>query len=156
MDGALDTRKGASRSWCATPEAQRSVSRHVLEIPICTEHREVVPQAELCQESVDRTDLHAMPPAGRAQIRRGDVVVPVRHEQRQRREPLEDRVARLRSLEPLQDLLQNQAGRADRLAAPQRAGKELHRRVVRPVPSQRQRPHAGVDEEAHSRDRSAL
>lgn len=142
--------------WSAAPEAQRCVSRHVLEVPVGAEHREVVAQAELCQENVDGPDLHSVPSAGRAQVRRGDVVVPVRHEERQRRKPFQDRLARLRSPEALQDLLQDQTGRADRLAPPQRTRELLDDRVVRPVPSHRQRPNAGVDEEAHPRDRSAL
>ena len=45
------------------PDLQRAVACNVLEIIVVREHREVMTDAKLGQQSVDRSDLHSGPPA---------------------------------------------------------------------------------------------
>ena len=75
----------------------------------------------------------------------------VGHEERQRTEALDDRVAGLRSAEALQQLLQHEPGREDPLPRFERLAQALDGRLIGPdITAQRERPHAGVDEEVHS------
>jgi len=66
-------------------------------------------------------------------------------------------ITRPRAAEPLEQLLQDEAGGEDGYVAAKRTSElgDLRRALGR-VPAQGQRPHAGVDEQTHSRDRSAL
>jgi hypothetical protein len=110
-----------------------------------------------CEKRVDRPDLHALSAAVVPQLGRIDVIVAVRHDEGQRRKALDDLGPALGPGEALQELLQDEAGRQECFAAL----KSPHQHpdlgsIGRPVPPQRERPDAGVDEKAHLRWRSAL
>jgi hypothetical protein len=82
---------------------------------------------------------------------------PVRNEKRQRGEALNDVLASSRAGESLQELLQDQSRCHDDFAAFQSLAQRLHfRRAGGFVATQRERPDARVDEQAHRRERSAL
>lgn len=71
------------------------------------EQREFVSDAELREQSVDRPDLHACATAAISQRRGIDVILPVRHEERQCRESINDVPACARPCKSLQQLLQD-------------------------------------------------
>jgi hypothetical protein len=110
-----------------------------------------------CEKRVDRPDLHALSAAVVPQLRRLNVIVAIRHDQRQRRKAIDDLGPTLRPGEALQEFLQDEAGRQKRFAA---FDGPHQRPDFGPtgwlVPPQRERPDAGVHEEAHLRWRSAL
>jgi len=82
----------------------------MLKITIGTEHREVMSDAELREERIDRSDLKAAAAALAAKVRSGDVVVALWHDERQRGEPIDDLRSRLRVAEALEKFLKNQSG----------------------------------------------
>ena len=127
------------------------------EILVGGQHREVVAHAQLRQKRVDRPDLHALSAAVISQFRRMDVIVAIRDDERQRRKALDELGPAFGSGEALQKFLQDKARRQNYFAAFD--GSHQHPDFYptgRLVPPQRERPDAGVDEEAHSRLRSAL
>ena len=127
------------------------------EIFVGREHRQPMVNAELGQESVDRADLHAGAATGIAQRRRVDVIVAVRHEEWHCGKSIQDLRARARPRKALQQLLQDKTGRKNIFAALDRAKESAClRRVGGRIASERERPHAGIDEQAQSRPRSVL
>ena len=138
------------------PDLERDDPAGVTKVVVSREHRQLVADAELGQQGVDRPQLDATTAAPIPEVGRGDVVVAVGNQERQRRETIEDRVARLGSLESLQQLLEDETGREDRSEAFERRPQVRDGRMVRMVPSQRMRPDAGIDEQVHDRERSAL
>jgi hypothetical protein len=76
--------------------------RDGVEVTIGRHHDEVVSSAELRQESVDRSNLHAGPPAVVANVGRCDVVVAIRDQEGQGSEALDDRPFVPGPAEPLQ------------------------------------------------------
>ena len=90
------------------------------EILVGGQHRQLMTDAELREQRVDRADLHAGATAAVAQFRRVDVILPVRAEERKNREPVDDIAARAGSRKTLQQLLQDEPGGDDCLAALQR------------------------------------
>jgi hypothetical protein len=129
----------------------------IAKVPIGRQHREVVAEAELRQQRVDRADLNAAASAFVSQSGCVHMVEPVRNEQRQLSEPIEDLLAIPRSGEALQNFLQNQSGGHEFLAGFD--GTDQFASFVRGggcVTPERQRPDAGIDKEAQPRERSAL
>jgi hypothetical protein len=68
----------------------------------------------LREERVDRSDLKAATAALVAKVCSGDVVFALWHDERQRREPIEDLCSRFRAAEPLKNFLKDQSGRNNR------------------------------------------
>ena len=88
-----------------------------------------MPDAKLGEQGVDGADLHAGATAAIAQIRGVDVILPVRCDERQRREPLDDVFARTRAGESLQQFLQDQSRSHDDFTDLKGAAKRAHRFV---------------------------
>lgn len=127
------------------------------EVAIGRQHRQVVAKAKLRQQRIDRADLHARAPAYIAQFGRRDVVLPCRYDQWQRGKAVEKARPVARPGEALQQFLEHQPRRDQRLVGLDGADQRAHfAGRGRCIATQRQRPDAGVDKEAHSRDRSAL
>jgi len=113
--------------------------------------------AKLRQESVDRPDLDAGAATDIAQIRCANVILPVGHKKRHRREAIQNLCSRFRPGKALQQLLQHETGRQQCFAGLDRADQRAQwRRIDRTIPPQGQRPDAGINEQAQSRARSAL
>ena len=116
-------------------------------VSVCRQHRKVVAQTELREQRVDGADLNAASPAGVSQLGRLDMVAPVRNQQRQCGEAIEDLRAIPRSGEALQKLLKDEPGRHEFLArfycTDQLAS--FVGRCGRVAP-ECQRPDAGIDE----------
>jgi hypothetical protein len=126
-------------------------------IAIGCQHRQIVTEAKLRQESVDCADLDAAAAASVSEFRRVDMVMPVRDEQWQGGEPFDDLRSVPRPGKPLQELLQNEAGCQQLLAGLDGPHQLAYfRRRGWCVAPQRQRPDAGIDEEAQLRERAAL
>ncbi len=69
------------------------VFRCKMEVPVGRQHLQIVPQAKLGKQSVDRAELQTFPAAGIAQLRGFDVIAAIRNEQRQGRKALDDLIA---------------------------------------------------------------
>jgi hypothetical protein len=69
-------------------------------VSIGRQDREVVTDAKLRQQCVDRTDLNAAPATSVSQLGGVDVVLPCRHQKRQCREAIEDPLGRSGPAEP--------------------------------------------------------
>ncbi|HEY2093371.1 MAG TPA: hypothetical protein VGJ81_15940 [Thermoanaerobaculia bacterium] len=129
----------------------------MLKIPVRAEHHQVVSDAKLREERIDRSDLESAAAAFIAKVRGGDVVLALRHDERQRGEPLEDLCSRLRAAESLEKFLEDQAGRENRSLALKCVGQEVNARIaVLPIAAQRKRPDTRVNEDFQRRDRAAL
>lgn len=127
------------------------------EVGVGREHRQLVPEAKLREEGVDRPDLRSFASARRAELRRGHVVVTVGYEQRERGEAAHDLLACAGTSESLEQLLEHEAGRDHLLAAFESRGERGDfREVGRPVAPKSERPDARVDEERQARERSDL
>ncbi len=141
----------------ARPETERRDGGEVLEILVCTQHDKLVPDAELSEEGIDRTDLKASTTAVVTKVRRGCVIVALGHDQRQRSESIKDLFSRFRTAETLQNLLKNQAGGENRSFVPKSLGQKVHAGMtLTQITAHRKRPDAGINEELQSRDRAAL
>lgn len=118
---------------------------------------QLVSYAELRENRVDRADLHSAPASAIADLRGLVVVVTIWGDERKSGEASDDRLLRARSVEALKDLLIDEAGRNNEIAACQRSleGSDL-RHGGRCVAPKREGPNARVDEQAQSRDRSCL
>jgi hypothetical protein len=127
------------------------------EVIVGCEHREGVAYAQLSQQRIDRSDLHAGSAAMIPQFRRPDVIVAIGHEQGHRRKSVYNLITALWSREALKQFLKHEARRQNSFAAfdclDQRP--DLRTRSWRVAP-QRERPDTGVDKEAQSRARPAL
>ena len=129
----------------------------MLEVPVGTEHHQVVSDAELREERIDRSDLKAAATAFIAKVRGRDVVLALRHDEWQRGEPFEDLRSRLGAAESLEKFLEYQAGRENRSLALKCVGQEVDARVdLLPIAAQRKRPDTRVNEDFQRRDRAAL
>jgi hypothetical protein len=98
-----------------------------------------------------------MSPAGVSQPGGFHMIAAVGDEEGKGREALQNCFASARTCEALQELLQHQPGRQHGLASLEGVSEPLHRRPSRKrIASERERPHARIDEQLQSRDRSAL
>ena len=151
------SRSGTSTRSLLQPNAQRDSLCHSREIPIGCEHDQVVANAELRKQGVDRPDLRAAAPAGITQLGSGNVILPVGSHERQGRETINYFLPRLRSSEALEQFLQHEAGCEQRLPALECFRERCNfGDGVRRITTQCQGPHAGVDEQIQPRDRSDL
>jgi pimeloyl-ACP methyl ester carboxylesterase len=66
----------------ATPEPQRAVRGHAMDILVRRQQRELMPDRELGQQRIDRGDLNATSPATVAKLGRVDMVLAIRHQER--------------------------------------------------------------------------
>ncbi len=92
------------------------MSRHVAKVLVGRQHRQIVPNAKLRQQGVDRSDLDTAAATFVAQLRGVDMVAPIRNQQRQGGKSIHNSLAIPRSGKALQKLLQHQAGRENCLA----------------------------------------
>ena len=139
------------------PKPKRCPFRDTAKVEVRGEHDQVVPDTELGEKRIDRSDLNAVAPATIAQLRGLDVVLARRSDHRQRAETIQDPGSGFRSLVPLQQLLEHDAGSVDRLSPDQGLPQSRHFRSFRGrVPAKGQRPYAGVDKQGHERLRSRL
>ena len=87
------------------------------EVSVRRQQGEIVTDAELREESVDRPDSDAAPAAGIAKGGCRDVVFPVGDEEGEGGEAFDDAISRARPVEALKKLLENEArgedGRTD-------------------------------------------
>ena len=140
-----------------TPHAQRAMPRGQKEVVIGSEHRQLMTDAELREHRVNRTNLQASATAAISQLRSTDMILPVRGQKRQGREPIDDVFARPWAGESLQQFLQNQSRGYDGVAAFKGMSQGAHfRSAGGAIASERKRPHAGIDEQTHLRERSVL
>jgi hypothetical protein len=127
------------------------------EVLVGRQHCEIVAHAQLCQEGVDGSDLHAIPAAAIAQVRRPDVIIAIRRQQWDGRKSVKNLSAALWARKALQQLLKHQAGSQDRLAvfdcADQHTDFADRSRSASP---KRERPNTRVHKQGQSRARSAL
>jgi hypothetical protein len=93
------------------------VVRNVTEILVRRQHRQIVAYAQLSQEGIDRANLYAVSSAAIPELRGCDVIVAVRHEQRDGGKPVQNLIARLRPRKTLKQFLKDKAGGQDGLAA---------------------------------------
>ena len=113
--------------------------------------------AKLGKQRIDGSDLNAVPTAFVAQVGRVDMVAARRYNHGNVREPVDDLRPGARAAPTLQQLLKYQTGRVDRLATSERLPQAPHLGAFRRrIPSERQGPDAGIDEQAHLRVRSRL
>jgi hypothetical protein len=139
------------------PDLQRRVFCDAAEIAVGRQHGQVVAQAELRQQGIHRSDLHALATAMVPQRRGLNVILTIRHDQRQGRKPRDDLIPAPGTGKTLQQFLQHEASGEQRLAGFERPDQHTDfRNPVRLVAPQRERPDAGVHKETHARLRSAL
>ena len=143
------------RSWL--PQADADVRRCMLEIAITTEKSKSVTDTQLSEESIDRPELHSCSATGQTHSRCSDVVVAIRCDERHTRKSFDEAQPRGGRHESLQQFLNDETRGDDQVIAGQCPTQFLDvGRIDRGVSSQCQRPHAGVDKNGHSRERSAL
>ncbi len=93
------------------------MARQMVKIPIRCQHRQIVANAELREQGVDRPDLNAGAPTFVAKARRLDMILAIGRQQWEGGESFQQRAAGFRSLKPLQQFLEHQAGHYDSFAA---------------------------------------
>ena len=79
------------------PDPERGVVGDVPEIVVGCQHRQVMTYAQLSQQGIDRSHLHAASAAPIPQLRRADVIVAIGHQQGDGGKPVEDPIAGLRA-----------------------------------------------------------
>jgi hypothetical protein len=127
------------------------------EIVVGRQQGERMADTELRQNGVDGTYLQTGPATAVSQFRRIDVILPVRGQERQGCEPVDNVFARARTGKSLQQFLQNESGGQDSCATFKGIAQRSYLRSWRSsIAPEGERPHAGVDEQAHRRERSAL
>lgn len=113
--------------------------------------------AKLGKKRIDRAHLDPGSTASIAQLGSLDVILPVRPDEGQCGKTLENVSARTRAGETLKQLLQDKTCCHDDFLALEGIAQFADLRDRRPlVPSEGERPDAGIDEQRHRRDRSAL
>lgn len=99
------------------PNLERAVPSCHREVTIGCQQCQIVPDAKLRQQRVNRTELNPRTPTVIAQFCGIDIVPPIRNKQWERRKSLHEILARARSRETLQQFLQYKSGGDDRFAA---------------------------------------
>jgi hypothetical protein len=93
------------------------VSRDWREVMVRRQQQQVMANAELGEQCVDRADLYARTSAPIAQVRRANVVVAIRDNERQCGELCDDVPGRAQPAEALQKFLHDESGGYDCLGA---------------------------------------
>jgi hypothetical protein len=130
---------------------------NVLKVFVRRKHCEVVAYAQLGQQRVNGSDLHAIAAAVVPQSRSANVIVAIRHQQRHGGKAIENLIARLWAGEALEQFLKHEACSKQHLTGFDGAD-QCSDFVLRAglVTSKRKGPNARIDEQAHFRARSAL
>ena len=130
---------------------------HPCEIVVRREQFELVPNAQLRNDRIDGANLQARASTTVAQLGRFDVIASIERQKGQCCESVDDFLARPRSAETLEQLLQDKARRKHDIGALECVSKSAHF-GLRPwsITPECEQPYAGVDEQAHPRERSAL
>ena len=116
-----------------------------------------MPDTQLREKGVDRSDLDAAAAALVPQRRSFDVIIAIRRQQGHGRKATDDLIAGFGAGETLQELLQNEAGRYESLIVPKGLDQRRHLPCVRrPITPERERPNACIHKQRQSRARSAL
>ena len=141
--------------WC--PDTQGTVLGSELEVVVGTQQGEIVPNAQLSEQRVDGADLNARSAACVPKIGRCDMVFAIGLKQGKRGEAFNDLCARLGSGESLKQFLENQPGRDNDIGAHEGVLEQVDFRLRgRGIAAQGERPNAGVDQQRHDLERSAL
>jgi len=90
------------------PDPQWAVRGSQDKVVVGRKQRQSVTDAELREQGIDGADLHPGATAAVSQLRGVDVILPIRCEERQRCEPIDDVFACTRTGEALQQFLQDQ------------------------------------------------
>ena len=90
--------------------------RDVLEVPVGAEKCQTVADAKLRNQRIDRSSLNSCSTTRVSQRRSVSVIISVRNQKRHGGKALENLGACLRPSETLQQLLENESSREDRLA----------------------------------------
>ena len=98
------------------------------EVVIGGEHRQLMTNAQLREHSVNRANLQSSATTTISQFRGIDVILPVRGQKRQGREPLNDVFACPRAGESLQQFLQDQSRSYDGVATFKGIAQDAHLR----------------------------
>lgn len=126
-------------------------------IMVGRQQRQFVTDAQLREQSVDRADLHAGATTAIAQFCGVNVIPSIGSKERQGGRPFNDVVTRARTSESLEQFLEDQPRGHDDLALLEGMTQGLHLRGTGvSVATQGEGPNAGVDEQRHRRERSAL
>ena len=133
------------------------MSRRKDEIVVGRQQHQVVANAQLRDDRVDRANLQAGATTAIAQFRGLDMIQPIRSQEGQRRKAVNDVLSRLRAGKSLQQFLQDQTRDYNRFTAFERVAQYVNLRGGRNlVAAEREGPDARIDEEGHRRERSAL
>jgi hypothetical protein len=133
------------------------VLRNPCEVRIRGEQLELMSDAELSEDRIDRPDLHPSPASAVPDLRGLEVIAAIRRHEGQGSEARDDRLLRARSLKALEELLVDETGGDDEITAAKRSCERADFGLSGGgVAPKRQGPDARVDEQAQSRDRSRL
>ena len=131
--------------------------RRVREILIRAQKNEVMSDAELRNQSINGSDLYTRPATRVSHGCRSHMVFAVRLDQCQRREPLDNLLARLGTSETLKKFLQYKTGRDDNFFTGKRVFECPHFGHFNfNIASEGKRPDARVNQKRHFRERSDL
>jgi hypothetical protein len=111
-DGAVGTRGevavfNADVVLLGREQRERCVCRHMLEILVGRQQLKAVPNAQLGEKSIDRTNLDPLAPAHVPQLSRFNVVIDFRRNNGEEGEGSNDPVPRFGTIEPLKKFLQD-------------------------------------------------
>lgn len=115
MPLALRFNDGVLRS----PKLERHMLGGMREVLVRREQGQFMAPAQLNQQRVDRADLYTRASTGISDLRRSNVVLPVRVDEWQCLEPLDDGRRCAWSVEPLKKFLKNKPSSYDRIRASQ-------------------------------------
>lgn len=127
------------------------------EVVVRRQQQQFMANAELRKQSIDRADLHTLPPTSITKRRCRDVIFALGHQERKCGESVDNLLLRFGPGKPLKQLLEDQPGSDYSftcLEGPQQNPNNCS--VRRQISSQRQGPYACVYEQSQRRDRSFL
>ena len=104
---------------------------NVRKVVVRRQKHQLMPDAQLSKERIDRSDLHSPLAALVAKRSGGDVILSVGYDQRKRRETVDNLLLSFGTGESLQKLLQNQSSRDDALTRLESARQRTHGGSVR-------------------------
>lgn len=140
-----------------TPSPKRLMRGEVGEIGVRREQLQLVTNAELRKQRVDRANLDASPARTVSDLCSLKVIVAVGCHERQGGKARDDCFMSTGSAEALEQLLIDESSRHHELACGQGSLQSAHLgEICRRIAAERKRPHARVDEEGHSRVRCCL
>ena len=133
------------------------MSRGKDKIVVGGQQHQIVTNAELGNHGVNGAYLQPSPTTSIAQICSIDVILPVRGQERQGAKPVNDVLTCPRAGKSLQQFLQDETADHDGFAAFESVAQHVHLGSSGSlVAAECERPDAGIDEQGHRRERSAL